>query len=181
MVLSTPSVNMAEQDEAPAADTLPCCTAVSLPLSLHSHPPHVVSVFGVCLFGVVLIANACVFGLCWLGGEHARCRADGVPSAPCGPAVPSTLLSHRERRADRLLQGEHHFLPPPLPLSRTHREAASSSHISFFPPNPPCPQHLSPRFSFSLPAFFTRLHFFPPFLKRHIFSNINFRDRFEWF
>lgn len=106
------------------------------PLPLLSH---VVSVFGVCLFGVVLIAYACVFGLCWLGGERARCRADGVPSAPCGPAVPSTLLSHRERRADRLLQGEHHFLYPSLSLSHTHREAASSFPISFFLPFPHLP------------------------------------------
>lgn len=84
-------------------------------------PPHVVSVFGVCLFGVVLIADACVFGLCWLGGERAHCRADGVPSAPCGLAAPSTLLSHREHRADRLLQGEHHFLSSSLSLSHIHR------------------------------------------------------------
>lgn len=120
---------MAEQDEAPASATVHCCSAESV---RPPRPPHVVSVFGVCLFGVVLIADACVFGLCWLGGERARCRADGVPSAPCGLAVPSTLLSHRERRADRLLQGEHHFLTPALPLSHTHREAASSPHISFF-------------------------------------------------
>lgn len=77
------------------------------------------SVLEACLFGVVLIASACVFGLCWLGGEHAWCRADGVPSAPYGSAVPSTLLSHRERRADRLLQGEHHFLRPSLPHTQT--------------------------------------------------------------
>lgn len=117
----------------------------ALPCLCHPLPllSHVVSVFGVCLFGVVLIGDARVFGLCWLGGERARCRADGVPSAPCGPAVPSTLLSHRERRADRLLQGEHHFLYPSLSLQHTHREAASSFPISPHPP-PFSPYHLFP-------------------------------------
>lgn len=123
-------LKMAEQDTAPAASTAQHSSAQSEPPSplLALTPPHVVSVFGVCLFGVVLIAGACVFGLCWLGGERARCRADGVPSAPYGPAVPSTLLSHRERRADRLLQGEHHFLSPLLSVSHTHM------HTSFLPP-----------------------------------------------
>ena len=88
---------MAEQDEALAADAAtPLVFCVCAP-SPHSSTPHVVSVFGVCLFGVVLIADACVFGLCRLGGEYAWCKADGVPSAPCGHAVPSSLLSHRER------------------------------------------------------------------------------------
>lgn len=100
-----------------------------------------------------------MFGLCWLGGERARCRADGVPSAPCGPTVPSTLLSHRERRADRLLQGEHHFLYPSLSLSHTHREAASSFPISFFLPFP----HLPFLFYHSFPPSFYTLNLFPFF------------------
>lgn len=106
--------------------SLLCC--VSGPPFPTLTPPHVVGVFGVCLFGVVLIVGACVFGLCWLGGECARCRADGVPSAPYGLAVPSTLLSHRERRADRLLQGEHHFFSPSLSVSHTQRGSILKPH-----------------------------------------------------
>lgn len=123
---------MAKQDKAPAAGTAHHFSAVSLALlSPTLTPPHVVSVFGVCLFGVVLIVGACVFGLCWLGGECARCRADGVPSAPYGLAVPSTLLSHRERRADRLLQGEHHFSSPSLSVSHTQRGSILKPHQLF--------------------------------------------------
>lgn len=175
VVLPVLPVNMAEQDEAPAAATVQCCSAESVP---PPRPPHVVSVFGVCLFGVVLIADACVFGLCWLGGERARCRADGVPSAPCGPAVPSTLLSHRERRADRLLQGEHHFLTPSLSLSHTHREAASSPHISFLSSHPPSISHF---FLFSSYPFF--YHFSIPFLflQKPTFSKIKFEYRCKYF
>lgn len=105
-------------------------------LAPNTHPPphtphhtHPRPLYGVCLFGVVLIASACVFGLCLLGGVCVWCRADGVPSAPCGRAVPSSLLSHREHRADRLLQGKHHFLSPPLTL--LHREAATALNVTF--------------------------------------------------
>lgn len=134
------------------ATALLCLCPPPLPHSFC--PPHVVSVLGVCLFGFVLIADACVFGLCWLGGERARCRADGVPSAPCGPAVPSSLLSHRERRADRLLQGEHHFLSPSLSLALTYtqRGCILTPHQLFYLP-PPISQFSSFLTHFFLPLF----------------------------
>lgn len=130
-----------QSDASEAAQQLYCCfTVCPHPFLFHLTCS---SVSEACLFGVVLIARACVFGLCWLGGQHAWCRADGVPSAPCGSAVPSTLLSHRERRADRLLQGEHHFLRPSLPLAETNRDththvrtlAISVSALSSFIPH----------------------------------------------
>lgn len=116
------------------AQQLYCCFTVCPPSLFHLACS---SVLEACLFGVVLIARACVFGLCWLGGQHAWCRADGVPSAPYGSAVPSTLLIHRERRADRLLQGEHHFLRLSLPRSDTHTDSARAhthTHISVSAP-----------------------------------------------
>ena len=109
----------------------PSTPAPLLRLAPPSALPHVVSVFGKCLFGVVLIVSACVFGLCRPGSERAPCRADGVPSAPCGSAVPSTLLSHRERRDDRLLQGEHHF------PSHIHTHRACSLRGCILDPHPP--------------------------------------------
>lgn len=131
----------------------------SLRESLHSTfpPPRVVSVSGVCLFGVVLIAGACVFGLCWVCGERARCRADGVPSAPRGPAVPSTLLSHRERQADRLLQGENHFLSP---FSFSPAYTQNGDIITLH--QPLLPIDTSSSLPFSLPSLFS-----PPFPLSH--------------
>lgn len=133
-----------------------------------STAPHVVSVSGACLFGVVLIASACVFGLCWLGCECAWCRADGVPSAPCGSAVPSTLLSQRERRADRLLQGEHHFLSSSCSLTYTQNACI---HITR--------QLLHTPVSHFFPLFLLTSNFPFMFLQRLIFDWLIVKNSFK--
>lgn len=150
------------------------------------------SVSEACLFGVVLIAKACVFGLCWLEGQHAWCRADGVPSAPYGSAVPSTLLSHRERRADRLLQGEHHFLCPSLLLSDTHSTHRQCTHTYANTHTNTAHQcfcyrlHLSPTFSlflltsyffnveFNIKVYFNLWLFYHPYLCKLSYKHLRF-------
>lgn len=180
VVLPCLPVNMAEQDEDPAADTVHCCSSVSVPPPTHTHMLSVCSAC-VCLalfWSPMLVCLGCAgCAASMLGAELMACQV--LPAGRlCLPLCSATVNAeptdcYRGNTASSLL----------LFLSGIHTQRGCflTPASLAFSPHPPISQFSQSHLTFFFSYHFPTLSFLSCLSREPFFCKIRFKDQFNYF